>query len=125
MGIVFGTLAQEVDGKIEYVYPKTMANMVEFDENGSIENKIEKIDDDIAEVNARVNNIAAGVKYGSIGTKNDAELIDIRVPSYNIAPKGVVYDSASQAIKAQLEILLVKINEIQTEVEEIKAIINA
>ena len=45
MAITYGTLAQEVDGKIEYVYPKTTANMVEYDISQNVKEKIDSIDD--------------------------------------------------------------------------------
>ena len=40
MAITYGTLAQEVDGKVDYIYPKTSATMVEYNTSESVEDKI-------------------------------------------------------------------------------------
>jgi hypothetical protein len=43
------TLAKEVDGVVEYIYPKTTADMVEFDTDNTVEDKINSANDEIAE----------------------------------------------------------------------------
>ena len=120
MATTVGTLAQEVDDKIEYIYPKTLASVVEYDESDSVKDKIQKMDKNMADVNTRINNIAKGIKFGSLGTHNDAELIDIRTPNYNIAPDGIIYDSAGEAIRSQFEEVIKIINEMKSDIEYIK-----
>lgn len=43
MAYVFGTLAQEVDGIVEYIYPKTLATMVEYDTTMNVKEKIDSL----------------------------------------------------------------------------------
>ena len=124
MAITYGTLAQEVDGKVEYVYPKTDSSIVEYSISESVKDKIESIDNNISEVNNRITNMVQGIQYGSIGTKNDAELIDIRVPNNNIISKDITYSSAGDAIRGQFEAIFMMINNIQKEILEIKNNIN-
>lgn len=124
MAITYGTLAQEVDGKVDYIYPKTSATMVEYNTSESVEDKINNIDKNIVEVNARITNIATGIQYGSLGTKNDAELFDIRVPNYNVVSEDTTYSSAGEAIRGQIEALFILISSIQKDVEDIKNSIN-
>lgn len=124
MSITYGTLAQEVDGKVGYIYPKTDAVIVEYSVSESVKDKIKSIDNDIIEVNERISNMVKGIQYGSIGTKNDAELIDIRVPNYNLVSKDATYSSAGDAIRSQFEVLFSMINGIKKDIEEIKNNIN-
>lgn len=43
------TLAKEVDGVVEYIYPKTTADMVEYDPDNTVEQKIDAIDNELAD----------------------------------------------------------------------------
>ena len=36
MSFIYATLAKEVDGQVEYVYPKTTAEIIEFDSSDSV-----------------------------------------------------------------------------------------
>lgn len=54
MAIIRGTLAKELDGAVEYVYPKTDAEMVEYDPSASVKDKIDKLNENIAEINDRI-----------------------------------------------------------------------
>lgn len=124
MAITIGTLAQEVDGKVEYIYPKTIAEAVEYNPEESVKERIENINKDISEVNARITTIASGIDYGSLGNKNDAELFDIRTPSYNVVAEGTTYTSAGEAIRGQLEILIELIGSIEERVKKLEDTIN-
>jgi hypothetical protein len=44
MSIVKGTLATEVDDKVQYVYPKTLGTLVEYDDTQNIKEKIDEVD---------------------------------------------------------------------------------
>jgi hypothetical protein len=96
------TLAKEVDGKVEYVYPKTTADLVEYDSDQSVEQKIQSIDKDITAVNSRVTTLATGVNEGSLLTTNDAELLDIRNPNTDVVGTDVTYTSAGEAVRGQI-----------------------
>lgn len=96
------TLAKEVDGKVEYVYPKTTADLVEYDSDQSVEQKIQSIDKDITAVNSRVTTLATGVNEGSLSTTNDAELLDIRNPNTDVVGTDVTYTSAGEAVRGQI-----------------------
>ena len=52
MSITRGTLAKNVDGIVQYIYPKTEADLVEFDTNESIKDKIESMDKIIEGINS-------------------------------------------------------------------------
>ena len=45
MSVARGTLAQNIDGRVQYIYPKTEADLVEYENGISIKNKIEELDD--------------------------------------------------------------------------------
>lgn len=57
MAITRGTLAQEIDGFVEYIYPKTEAGLVEFDTTQTVKEKIESMDNDINSINERIDNL--------------------------------------------------------------------
>lgn len=46
------TLAKEISGTIEYLYPKTVASIVEYDSTQTVEEKIQAIDQAIATISA-------------------------------------------------------------------------
>lgn len=46
------TLAKEISGTIEYLYPKTVASIVEYDSTQTVEEKIQAIDQAIASISA-------------------------------------------------------------------------
>ena len=120
MAYSYGTLGSEVDGKIGYIYPKTVAKLVELEDGTSVEETIDNINKELIDVTNRINNIVAGVDYGSLSSRNDAELLDIRVPNTNIVPESTIYNSAGDAIRDQLQILSNKIDNLQKDVDEIK-----
>ena len=82
MAINTGTLAQETDGKVEYIYPKTTASLVECADGQSIEDKINDIDTEITKVNNRIstiNDFISGNEIpdaGDIPTDNSNIVID-------------------------------------------------
>ena len=102
MAINKATLAKEVDGKIEYIYPKTTADLVEYTAEQTVEQKIQSIDQDITAVNKRVTTLATGVSSGSVSTTSDAELFDIRNPNRDVVGNDVEYYSAGEAVRGQI-----------------------
>ena len=44
MAINYATLAKEIDGVIEYIYPKTVADLVEFNPTQSVKDKLVELD---------------------------------------------------------------------------------
>lgn len=120
MSFIYATLAKEVDGQVEYVYPKTTAEIIEFDSSDSVKTKINKIDKNIDDVNKRINNIVNAIDYGTLGTYNDAELINIRVPNYNVVEEDTEFNNAGDAIRGQFEAILDLINSIKKDNEEFK-----
>lgn len=52
MGVTRGTLAKNIDGLVEYIYPKTEADLVEYDKENSVKDKIKSIDKIIDNLNA-------------------------------------------------------------------------
>jgi hypothetical protein len=123
MAITKATLAQETNGKVEYVYPKTTADIVELNSEESVRDKFDNIDNMIKEANIRIDNIATGIEYGSIGTKNDTELFDIRIQNFNVVPNTVEYRSAGEAIRGQFQALVDMINDLKEEVKNIKKLL--
>ena len=65
------TLAKEVDGVVEYIYPKTTADMVEYDPDNTVEQKLISVDDELAE--ARVAK-SDGVEKASLAERLTADL---------------------------------------------------
>lgn len=124
MSVIRGTLGQEKNDKVQYIYPKTLSELVEYDSTQNVKEKINTIDKNIEDIVKRVDNISSGISYGSLDTKNDAELFDIRIPNYNVIPEGTTYNSAGNAIRSQFEALFDIINDIKKDVEEIKKYIN-
>jgi hypothetical protein len=96
------TLAKEVDGVVEYIYPKTTADMVEYSDTQTVEDKLKSIDEDVVAVNKRVSTLATGISDGSLSTSNDAELIDIRNPNTDVVGTDVTYGSAGDAVRGQI-----------------------
>ena len=54
MAFSYGTLAQEVGGKVEYFYPKTTADVVEYNDVDSVKTKIEKLEQEILSLTKRI-----------------------------------------------------------------------
>lgn len=102
MAINKATLAKEINGVIEYIYPKTTADMVEYDLSYSVAEKIDIMANDITGVNNRVTTLAVGVGAGTISSQNDAELIDIRNPNAGVVGADTTYNSAGDAVRGQV-----------------------
>lgn len=116
MSITYVTLAREVDGKVEYVYPKTTASIVEYDKHTSIRNKIDKINKDIAEIDTRIDSIAEAMSFDE--TKE--ELLDIRVPSYNIITDGTTYESAGDSVRGQLDAVIRLVDAVKIDLKSLR-----
>lgn len=95
MAINKGTLAKEINGAIEYIYPKTSSDMVEYSSGISIKSKIDTQTTNISNLESRINNL---VLNASSDTTNNAELIDIRKSAFSTK----IYNLASIAISSQL-----------------------
>lgn len=116
MAINRATLASDVDGYVQYIYPKTTADLVEYDNTTVdnklriIDNKLDIIDDTVNTFNNRMENIIENISDGSLSTSADAELIDIRTPNIDISNE--TYQSAGDSIRSQMGILNNKIIDI-------------
>lgn len=95
MAINKGTLAKEVNGTIQYIYPKTSSDMVEYSSGVSVQSKIDSQATSISNLESRVNNL---VLNASSDTTNNAELVDMRKSAFS----SKVYDLASTAVASQL-----------------------
>ena len=95
MGINKGTLAKEVNGTIEYIYPKTSADMVEYTTGVSVQNKISELISTINNINASQTNLILNATNGD----NSAELVQLRKSAFGTT----VYDTASAAVGAMIK----------------------
>lgn len=94
MGINKGTLAKEVNGTIEYIYPKTSADMVEYTTGVNAQSKITELASTVDNINARVNNLILNATNGN----NSAELVDMRTSGFS----SKVYDLAGNAVREMI-----------------------
>ena len=124
MAIICATLAHEVDGKVEYIYPKTIAEIVEYDDSDSVKSKIEKLDQDIVDANTRITNVVKNIEDGTLGANND-ELVNIRIPNYNVVPEGTTYESAGDAVRGQFDEVIKAVEEVKSQVEKNATLINS
>ena len=109
MAITYGTLAQEIDGKVHYIYPKTDAKIVEYKDSKSVKDELDLLNNEIEKVNARVTNISENIKIETGGLDIE-ELMDIRIPNYNLVPEDTTYESAGNAVRGQLQEVIKLIN---------------
>lgn len=73
MAITKATLAKEVDGTVEYIYPKTTSDMVEYTPAQTVKDKLDALTAEDMRIDARVDSIIT-----SEGV-SDIEVIDARV----------------------------------------------
>ena len=93
MAINFATLAKQVDGVVEYIYPKTAACLVEYTNNQTVEEKLNELD-------TRLSSINIDEKLTSYFTKSEvADLVyrPIRLIGCNISP-AIVEIGSVQAV---------------------------
>lgn len=119
MSVVFATLAQEVNGKVQYIYPKTDASSVEYSTSQTVTQKIDELNTNITNVDQRVTDIVNNLQDNSL-FENKEELLNMRVPNYNIVPEGTTYSTAGDAIRDQFEELYSLINSIKKQLDEIQ-----
>ena len=86
MAINKATLAKEVDGKIEYIYPKTTADMVEYTSSQTVKDKLDALTTEDARIDGRISNIVTNA-----GT-NNTEIVDARVAASDGAAKTTLKD---------------------------------
>lgn len=67
------TLSKEVDGVIYAIYPKSSADMIIYDANNSVEDKITALESSISNTDARISNLING------GNSSTSEVVDARV----------------------------------------------
>ena len=109
MAITYGTLAQEIDGKVNYIYPKTDAKIVEYKDSKSVKDELDLLNNEIERIDARVTNISDNIKIET-GGLNIEELIDLRTPNYNLVPEDTQYESAGNAVRGQFQEVIKLIN---------------
>jgi len=120
MAINKATLAKEIDGVIEYIYPKTTADLVEYDASYTVEEKIKQLEKNITGVNDRVSNLTTGIGDGSITSVLDAELLDIRIPNAGVVGTEVKYASAGDAVRGQVGKLSDEIGQNRSNLSNVK-----
>lgn len=114
MAIVCGTLAKETNGVVDYVYPKTLATIVEYDNTDTVKTKIEKIDKNISDTNIRIDEIGNTMENA---LNNKGELSDIRIPNPNLISSSTTYKTAGDSVRGQFEEILNIINSLHSRVE--------
>jgi len=73
MAINKATLAKEIDGKIEYVYPKTTSDMVEYTPSQTVKEKLDNLTLEDIRINERIDNIVVS------GGDSSLEVVDARI----------------------------------------------
>ena len=82
MAINYATLAKRIDGYIEYIYPKTVAKLVEFNETQTVEDKLKELD---TKLNAM--NLAEILQdYYTKSEVKDLTYLPIRLRSVTVSP---------------------------------------
>ena len=95
------TLGKEVDGVIEYIYPKTSADMVEYTAEMTVKQKIQSIDADITATNSRINDKVSNPPTGVVGQILEIETVENGRPkTYKSVnkPREVTDEQISNAI---------------------------
>lgn len=92
MAYVKATLAKEVDGVVQYIYPKTTADMVEYDSNYNVDEKIANIESEIVE--ARVDRY--NVTQASLAERLTADLTDLAASISNL--QNIVSNSTGDTV---------------------------
>lgn len=94
--INYATLGKEVDGIIEYIYPKTSANMVEYTSEMTVEQKIQLIDNDILDIFNKttdiINDFHKGTYYEKISVNNEELYISNEPLSVKVTIADLVKD---------------------------------
>ena len=73
MAINKATLAKEIDGKIEYIYPKTTSDMVEYTPSQTVKEKLDNLTLEDTRINERIDNIVVS------GGDSSLEVVDARI----------------------------------------------
>ena len=99
MAINLATLAKEIDGVIEYIYPKTVAKIVEFTPTQSVEDKLNELDQAIKNMDIET----ALASYYTKTQIKDLIYRPIRVHHVHVSPE-VVEAGSTQAMTVYWEL---------------------
>ena len=117
--MVKATLAKEVNNTIEYIYPKTSADLVEYSSSQTVEQKIQSIDSTISTIDARITNLSSTTVSGNVATDATLEVTDIR-----LGADGTVYNSAGESVRSQITQLSNDIQLNDQKVKDVNGILN-
>jgi len=93
MAINYATLAKEIDGVIEYIYPKTVAKLVEYTPSQTVEEAINELKGDLdsIDLDARL------LKYPTLSQVKDMVYRPINLTSVSVSPD-IVESGSVQAV---------------------------
>lgn len=85
MAINKGTLAKEVNGIVEYIYPKTASDIVEYTSTQSVKDKLDSLDTSTSNLSTNINNkldrSLKGANNGLAELGNDGKVPLSQLPS--------------------------------------------
>ena len=86
MAINKGTLAKEVNGVIEYIYPKTTSEIVEYTPTQSVKDKLDSLDSSASSLSTNINNkldkTLKGASNGLAELDSNGKVPSSQLPSY-------------------------------------------
>ncbi len=82
MAVIRGTLAKNKDGSVQYIYPKTEADLVEFDASKSVKDKIQEFDTLFNSLEI-IDKITPCIKSGIYIVKNNKLLVETELKNGN------------------------------------------
>ena len=98
MAINLATLAKEIDGVIEYIYPKTVAKIVEFTPTQSVEDKLKELDERLGGIDID----QALTNYYNKSQIKDLVYKPIRIHHVHVSPE-VMEVGSTQAVTVYWE----------------------
>ena len=93
MAINYATLAKEIDGVIQYIYPKTAAELVEYSATQSVKDKIDEMDTTLRGININ----QALTSYFTKSEVKDLIYRPIRIRHVHVSPE-VMEVGSTQAV---------------------------